>query len=174
MYTTRKEARAAGASIYFTGRPCPHGHIARRYVCGGCHTCVSIGRAGRDKIAQQRRRKRHANKIREYAARYRREHKHPRRRYAAKAAERGAEKRLQQKRAVPAWADRNAIMAIYREARALGVHVDHVVPIKSPLVCGLHWEGNLQLLPAIDNIRKGNRRWPDMPYTPYICAMNAG
>ncbi len=70
---------------------------------------------------------------------------------------------------VPAWVNNSAISEVYREARTLteltGVphHVDHVVPLRSPLVCGLHWEKNLQVLPATNNIRKGNRWWPDMP-----------
>jgi hypothetical protein len=35
--------------------------------------------------------------------------------------------------------------------------VDHVIPLQGETVCGLHWEGNLQVLPKIDNIRKSNR-----------------
>jgi len=30
-------------------------------------------------------------------------------------------------------------------------------------VCGLHCEQNMQILWNADNIRKGNRWWPDMP-----------
>lgn len=73
------------------------------------------------------------------------------------------------KQAVPKWADLDAMKALYKLAKELeaatGVkhHVDHIVPMKSPLVCGLHWEGNLQILPYAENIRKGNRVWPDMP-----------
>ena len=73
------------------------------------------------------------------------------------------------RRSVPAWADLSKIKAIYAEARRLEMqtgerfHVDHIVPLKSPLVCGLHWELNLTILGASENIRKGNRIWPDMP-----------
>src|SRR3990167_3661229 len=42
-------------------------------------------------------------------------------------------------------------------------HVDHIVSIKSPLVCGLHVENNLRVIPAIENLKKRNRWWPDMP-----------
>ncbi len=42
-------------------------------------------------------------------------------------------------------------------------HVDHVVPINSPIVCGLHCATNIQLLTARENVSKGNRWWPDMP-----------
>lgn len=41
---TRAEARTAGQSRYFTGRPCSKGHVAERYVRGGCVTCRSITR----------------------------------------------------------------------------------------------------------------------------------
>jgi hypothetical protein len=82
-------------------------------------------------------------------------------------AERYSERKSAQ--STPDWINESAVLEIYREAKRLtnltGVvhHVDHVVPLRSPLVCGLHWERNLQVLPATNNIRKGNRWWPDMP-----------
>lgn len=41
--------------------------------------------------------------------------------------------------------------------------VDHIVPIKSQIVCGLHNEFNLQVIPSRDNRAKSNRYWPHMP-----------
>ena len=45
-----------------------------------------------------------------------------------------------------------------REAKAqdLGMHVDHVIPLRNRLVCGLHTQFNLQLLTPTENMRKGN------------------
>lgn len=83
----------------------------------------------------------------------------------AKASRRRASKL----KATPTWADLNAIIALYAEAARLtaetGIphHVDHIVPLQSKNVCGLHWEGNLQILIGTANVTKGNRRWPDMP-----------
>lgn len=44
---TRAEAKAAGAVLFFTGRPCRRGHNAQRYVAQGL--CVECARAAADK-----------------------------------------------------------------------------------------------------------------------------
>lgn len=90
-------------------------------------------------------------------------------RYAAAKAATVAHRRASKLRATPLWADRNAIRAVYAQAKAVQeqsgakVHVDHIVPLVSPLVCGLHVQNNLQVLPYLENHSKSNRYWPDMP-----------
>jgi len=73
-----------------------------------------------------------------------------------------ARRRATKFKATPAWANQTAIRRIYENAPS-GYDVDHVVPLNSPLVCGLHVENNLQIVPALENRVKGNKFWPDMP-----------
>lgn len=67
--------------------------------------------------------------------------------------------------AVPCWfeSERMLIETVYEKASALGMHVDHIVPINSKIVCGLHCWHNLQLLAPSENRSKSNVYWPDMP-----------
>lgn len=81
-----------------------------------------------------------------------------------------AVRRLSSKRrATPVWANDFFIEEAYHLAKIREQvcggkwHVDHIVPLQSKLVCGMHVENNLRVIPAADNIRKSNRHWPDMP-----------
>lgn len=71
--------------------------------------------------------------------------------------------------ATPKWGNEFFIKEAYHLAKirekTLGGkwHVDHIVPLRSKLVCGLHVENNLQVIPALHNIAKNNRYWPQMP-----------
>jgi hypothetical protein len=71
-------------------------------------------------------------------------------------------RRAIKKQAIPSWANLDAIELIYAQCPD-GWHVDHIVPLVSKLVCGLHCEANLRHLPAFENMSKNNRHWPDMP-----------
>lgn len=67
--------------------------------------------------------------------------------------------------AQPAWADKEAIRAIYRESsRRKRTVVDHIVPLCSGHVCGLHVPWNLEIVDVDDNAAKSNRWWPDSWY----------
>lgn len=80
-----------------------------------------------------------------------------------------AARRAVARRATPAWANRFFIEEAYRLARlrteitGIPWEVDHIVPLISDLVCGLHVEHNLRVIPRALNRSKGNRQWPDQP-----------
>ena len=77
-----------------------------------------------------------------------------------------AKRRAQLVNATVSWADLNKIKAIYEEAIRLtketGIqhHVDHIIPLNSKYVCGLHVEYNLQILTEEENLTKSNRFAP--------------
>jgi hypothetical protein len=48
------------------------------------------------------------------------------------------------KRAVPQWADMEIIELIYAEAVHRSLDVDHIIPLRSKLVSGLHVHTNMQ------------------------------
>ena len=88
------------------------------------------------------------------------------RRNRDKRAASSAKRKAAKLRATPKWVNWEKVRAIYRQARRLqdftGVpmHVDHIVPLQGENVCGLHWEGNLQIISASKNCAKFNR-WDD-------------
>lgn len=65
--------------------------------------------------------------------------------------------------AIPKWIDLDLIEEFYNLARTrskvTGIkwHVDHIVPLNSKTVCGLHIADNLQVIPSSLNSKKGNR-----------------
>lgn len=61
------------------------------------------------------------------------------------------------KQSQPKWADVQDILDVYKEAAYFGLEVDHIIPIKHNLVCGLHVWSNLQLLSRADNAKKNNK-----------------
>lgn len=84
-------------------------------------------------------------------------------RNSAKFNYRGAKRRSMKLQATPLWTEDSHVKLIYSLAseweKTTGIkyHVDHMVPLKSDYVCGLHTEHNLDIIPAADNISKNNR-----------------
>lgn len=152
-----QEALAQGLPHYFTGKPCKRGHVSIRYTKGRfCSECYLESKRVCNLTSKQIQHK-----------------KMKQREWAQANPDRwnmwNAQDRASKLRATPVWADKSAIEVIYSEARALtretGIlhHVDHIVPLVSKLVCGLHVPANLRAIPAKENHTKNNRTWPDMP-----------
>ena len=60
-------------------------------------------------------------------------------------------------KATPKWAELDKISIVYQKAKEWGFHVDHIIPLRSKTVCGLHVWSNLQLLDPKLNIQKSNK-----------------
>jgi 5-methylcytosine-specific restriction endonuclease McrA len=74
-----------------------------------------------------------------------------------------AKRRAQKLQATPPWVNLEAIKAIYKQCaertKATGIKhaVDHIYPLTSTEVCGLHVAANLQILTKSENSSKSNR-----------------
>lgn len=176
---TSKEARAAGAPRYFTGKPCAHGHISERATASrGCVECLAIISARyRERnfdVVYQREcdnREKRREDILEYSRhRYqtqkdviRRNTEKWRQANKAKDAAKTARRKAALLRACPAWADHAQIAEFYAQARRLtdetGIphEVDHIHPLQGEVSCGLHVHWNLQILTKSENSSKKNK-----------------
>ena len=95
----------------------------------------------------------------EYFSKFAKENRHKKNAVAAK-------RRASKKQATPKWLtehDHKVIEAKYAMATWLSAvvgiqyHVDHIIPLNGINVSGLHVPDNLSVIPAKDNIIKGNR-----------------
>jgi len=180
--STRSEAKASGATHYFTGKPCIRGHVALRLTKGTCETCCKEDWR-RDNEKRRLKPKSEASKAagRRYYLRnmdlvkaraqarpakkkqsYRRKHKkaNPE---IYKALTNARRRRL--KDATPACQtanDRKEICEIYasalrmKELTGIDYEVDHQIPLISDVVCGLHVPWNLEILTKEANLAKSN------------------
>lgn len=180
--TSRAGAKASGAAYYFTGKPCSRGHVAPRKTKGVCVECMREDwkvdndrrrlkpESAASKEAKRRYYERNKEKVKarakarpvEDARRYKKAWKQRNPEVVQVSA--NAWKR-RARDASPPWLtleQKAEIAAIYAKARAMtkmsGVKhvVDHIVPLRSPIVCGLHVPWNLQVLTHEENCAKGN------------------
>ena len=183
---TRAEAKATGATHYFTGVPCKRGHVAPRKNKGACVECMKEDwktdnerRKGQPKTeaakASGRRyylrnteltKARAAARPAEKKQGYRRAHKQ---RNAETYKELTNARRRRLKDCQPPWItdeQKREIREVY--ATALNIskltgekyEVDHIVPINGELASGLHVPWNLQVLHKTENLQKGNKLDP--------------
>ena len=169
---TRKEAREKNILYYLTGKPCKKGHFTKRRVSNG--GCVMCDKEHTDRWREANPDKKR-EKDREYACAWNNANRHRRqeiwRRWAKsnpdKTNANQARRRATKKNATPFWANQEEIKRFYATSKEFeqltGIihHVDHIYPLKSDFLCGLHVENNLQVLTAEKNIFKHNRSWPD-------------
>ena len=83
------------------------------------------------------------------------------------AAAYSSKRRTQKLNATPPWLDMEDLYPLYELAQELSKkseekwEVDHIDPLQSKYVCGLHVSANLELVSRFDNRSKGNK------FTPY-------
>jgi hypothetical protein len=180
---TRKEAKELGATHYFTGEPCARGHVAPRKTKGACVECMKEDWAADN---ERRKSKPKSDAAKAAGRRYYEKNKDlvlarannqpPEQRRAARNAWKGRNPEAVQasanawkrraRHAMPKWLTAEhkvQIREIYLAARDLtrrtGIKhvVDHIIPLRSEVVCGLHVPWNLQILTHIENSVKSNR-----------------
>ena len=187
---SRMEARQNELKHYFTGKPCKYHHLALRLVCNGmCLDCAkgySAKFAKQNpevrKLSQKKWQQNNLDVIRNWRAANKDKVSANNRKYALSHSKSLKERNRNRLRTVYAhnpssfvgfsiknrapsgkafvkWADKEKIREIYLN-RPKGCHVDHIVPLKNDLVCGLHNEFNLQYLTVSENATKRNRFEP--------------
>lgn len=84
--------------------------------------------------------------------------------------ERKSRYRARTREATPAWSNAEIVQSFYQAVVILNSHggpvkysVDHIVPLRNKLVCGLHAHTNMTIIPLPQNKAKNNRHWPNMP-----------
>ena len=82
--------------------------------------------------------------------------------FRAKEALNSSVRRVQKKLATPSWANKSKMLELHKEAGKKGFHVDHIVPLRHPLVCGLHCEDNLRVISPHENHTKSNKLIEDI------------
>lgn len=183
---TRKEAQALGATHYFTGEPCKHGHIAPRKTKGACVECLKVEwarahetradyfRAYNQSEAGKEAKQRYydANKA-DIIAKARSTPNALKNAYRKRWKEANllairADTKVRRRKhrdATPPWLTRKQkteMRSIYQIAITMskmsGEHyvVDHIWPLRSEFVCGLHVPWNLRVITQSQNLTKSN------------------
>lgn len=184
---TRKEAQDIGAKYYFTGEPCKHGHIAPRKTKGACVECLKVEwqqaaekRADyfreynkREDVKDRKNGWYEANREQVIQAAATRPLE-VKRVYQKAWKERNTvwvradtkARRRKHRLATPKWLTREQkgqIRELYKIAitmtKTTGEQyvVDHIVPLRSDVVCGLHVPWNLRVITQEQNLLKSNK-----------------
>ena len=184
---TRKEAQDSGAKYYFTGEPCKYGHIAPRITKGSCVECLKVEwQEAAEKRADYFREYNKREDVKERKNDWYEAHKEQviqaaatrplevKRVYQKAWKERNTvwvradtkARRRKHREATPSWLTREQkgqIRELYKIAitmtKTTGEQyvVDHIIPLRSEVVCGLHVPWNLRVIPRQENLLKSNK-----------------
>ena len=183
----RAAAKASGEAMYFTGRPCKNGHVVLRFTSNGsCHECSLdyqknsrlnnlAARKEKEKTSYANNRQKmvdiakvyranNPEKVAETNKKWRLANKH------IKAYNQQL-RNANNKKATPSWLSKNDLalmLDFYKVAKEqqdlfdIPIAVDHIVPLKGKMVCGLHTPWNLCLRTQSDNSKKSNKILDDV------------
>ena len=192
---TRQEAKATGAKYYFTGEPCKHGHVAPRKTKGACVECLKVEwREAAEKRADYFRKYNKREDVKDRKNEWYEANKEQviqaaatrplevKRVYQKAWKERNTvwvradtkARRRKHRLATPIWLtqqQKSEIRQLYKIAitmtKTTGEQyvVDHIVPLRSEFVCGLHVPWNLRVIPRQENLLKSNKLIDTPPTT---------
>jgi len=184
---TREEAKKTGSKYYFTGQPCKHGHIAARKTKGACVECLKVEWAkGNETRADYFREYNKREDTKDRKNEWYQENReaviaaasirpqHVKREYQNAWKERNIiwvradtkSRRRKHREVTPKWlttAQKATMREIYKMAitmtQTTGEQyvVDHIVPLRSHEVCGLHVPWNLRVITQEENLKKSNK-----------------
>ena len=185
--TTREEAKKTGSKYYFTGQPCKHGHIAARKTKGACIECLKVewvksNETRADYFREYNKREDVKDRKNEWYQENREQviaasntiPLHKKAQYKRDWKERNTvwtradtkTRRRKHREATPPWLTRkqkSEIRQLYQIAitmtQTTGEQyvVDHIVPLRSHDVCGLHVPWNLRVITQEENLKKSNK-----------------
>lgn len=171
----RMVAKNAGHTHYYTGRPCKHGHVAKRFTSSGyCIACANQSyteNRGEKATKSAQYVKDHPEQTLATKARYREKNREKLRKAGREYIKANqpsvnahtAKRRAAKLQRTPPWSDLELISVFYALSKEMteetGVphEVDHIIPLQGATVSGLHVPTNLQVIPMEENRVKGNR-----------------